>query len=725
MGINRASMARKSSRPPVARKRQAAQPKRRSGDPGTEPKEALEQQAAVSGILRAMSRAQTDVVPVLETIAEHAMRLCRARDARIWLLEGDRIRYVTGCGDIPPASEGHTVPVNRGSGMGRAIVDGKPVHIKDAAKVSRDEFPIVREMQRLHGQRTTLSVPLVRENRALGAIILRKMVVEPFTKRQIALVQTFADQAVIVIENVRLFNETKAALEQQTATGEILKVISSSPTDIQPVFDAIAENATRLCDASDVVIRRVEGDVARVVAHFGPVPMLRPEIRISRGSIAGRSILERRTLYIDDILEPQVLEDYPDGASRVQQGVFHRTVLAVPLLRGKSAIGTIVIRRPDVRPFSDKEIKLLESFAAQAVIAIENVRLFNETKEALEQQTVISEILSVMSSSPTDTQPVFDAIVKSGARLFPGMTVGLRLVKGDYIETVASTVPTGGTFPVPLHDESLPSPRAIMRREVVQIPDILTAEEWVNPRIPRERAQKRGWRAIVMAPMLRGDRAVGLISVWRPTPGPFTDKQIALLKTFADQAVIAIENVRLFNETKEALEQQTATAEILRVISSSPTDIQPVFDAIVRNAVRLCGGEHSVAARFDGEQLHALAFHGFSPGAMHVAARMFPMRPGMQNLTGRAVLQRDVVVIPDMLADPDYSHEFAMAGGWRSGFAVPMVRDGEIIGVIAVSRTTLGAFSEHQIELLKIFADQAVIAIENVRLFHEIKEALQ
>ena len=237
-----------------------------------------------------------------------------------------------------------------------------------------------------------------------------------------------------------------------------------------------------------------------------------------------------------------------------------------------------------------------------------------------------------------------------------------------------------------------------------------------------------GFRSVLAVPLIREERPIGAITVGRPEPGPFSDKHVALLRTFADQAVIAIENVRLFKELESrnsdltiALDHQTATSEILRVISSSQTDVQPVFDTIVRNAVRLCGADHGLAARFDGELLHPLAHYGFSAEALEMTVRKFPMRPSRENLLGRAALTRAVENLPDMLADPDYSREFAIAGGWRSGLSVPMLRDGQIVGAIAVSRTEVGAFPDHLVKLLETFADQAVIAIENVRLFTELQ----
>jgi len=378
--------------------------------------------------------------------------------------------------------------------------------------------------------------------------------------------------------------ELRESLEQQTATGEILRVISSSPTDTQPVFDAIAESAARLCDASDVIIRRVDGDAFRLVAHVGSIPVTpSPSLGVSSKTFMGHTVRARRTTHIHDILEPHVREEYPESLFLQREEPGYRTVLCAPLLREDTSIGIIVIRRQEVRPFSDKQIKLLETFAAQAVIAIENVRLFNETKEALEQQTVISEILRVISSSPTDTQPVFDAIVKSGIHLFGGMNVTLRLVQGDQSELVASASSShriDGERPIALDDASVPGSRAVRHREVVQVPDAF-AQEWAGTLL-RQRAEQRGFRAVLAAPMLRENNAIGAINVLRAAPGPFTEKEIALLKTFADQAVIAIENVRLFNEIQDKSRQlEVANKHKSEFLANMSHELRTPLNAII------------------------------------------------------------------------------------------------------------------------------------------------
>jgi len=350
--------------------------------------------------------------------------------------------------------------------------------------------------------------------------------------------------------------------------------------------------------------------------------------------------------------------------------------------------------------------------------------------EVQEQQRATADILRVISRSPTDAQPVFETIAAAALKLCAASSVIVATFDGELIRigALVDLNPAGvdavrHIFPRPPSRDN-GATRAVLTRAVVVIPDVLKDADFATP----DASLASGFRSVLAVPLLRDGTAIGAISVGRAEPGPFSDRQIALLQTFADQAVIAIENVRLFQALERrngdlltALDRQTATGEILRVISSSQTDLQPVFDAIVESAVRLCDAEHSIAARFDGELLHPLAFHGFSAEARAIVARTFPMRPTMQNMLGRATVQRRVDHLPDMLADPAYSKEFAEAGGWRSGLAVPMWQDGRLIGAIAVSRTRSGAFSDQQVELLKTFAEQAVIAIKNVHLFTELE----
>ena len=389
-------------------------------------------------------------------------------------------------------------------------------------------------------------------------------------------------------------------------------------------------------------------------------------------------------------------------------------------------------------PFPDKQIELLKTFADQAVIAIENARLFKELgarngelTEALEQQTATSEILRVISRSPTDVQPVFDTIVAAAMKLCDAVSGNVFTFDGTLIHAgaVVNVNPDAGEamrrlWPRP-PSRDMAAARAVLTCSVVVIPDVLEDSDFAATAI----AVAGGFRSILAVPLLRDGRPIGAIAVGRPQPGPFPDKQITLLQTFADQAVIAIENVRLFKELElrnrdltEALEQQTATSEILRVISSSPTDVQPVFDIIGESAEKLCAAEISIVSRVDGELIQLVALHGVSAEGMAVIRRRFPMRMDARTVTARCVLDRSVVHIDDVLAEPDYeTKDAALAAGFRGSLGVPMVREGQVIGAIFVARREPGLFTDSQVELLKTFADQAVIAIENVRLFKELE----
>ena len=394
------------------------------------------------------------------------------------------------------------------------------------------------------------------------------------------------------------------ALEQQTATSEILRVIASSPTDLQPVLDATAESAARLCTAYDATIVRLDGDVLRLVGHHGPIPApLGLVIPAIRGTVAGRTVLDRQTVHVAD-LQAEV-EEFPEGSALAREHGY-RTILSAPLLREGVPIGSILVRRTEVQPFTDKQVALLQTFADQAVIAIENVRLFNETKEALEQQTATAEILRAMSSSPTDIQPVFDAILAHATRLCEAQLGFLHRHDGGVLRPLAHRGATPA-FVEFVRQSRRPGPgtgtgRVIRERRPIHIVDV-TAEPAYREGDPLRAAsvELEGVRTSLFVPMLKDDALVGVIVIFRREVRPFTDRQIQLVTTFADQAVIAIENVRLFKELQtrnreltESLEQQTATSEILRVIASSPTDLQPVLDAVAENAARVCGADDAV-----------------------------------------------------------------------------------------------------------------------------------
>jgi GAF domain-containing protein len=709
----------------------------------SETKEALEQQTATSEILRVISQSPTDVQPVLDAMAESAARLCEAFDSAIFRRDVDRLVLVAHHGPILVGRVGEfSLPLVRGTAAGRTVVDGLTVHVADM-QIETEAFPESSENARRMGFRTILSVPLLREGIAIGTMQLRRTDARFFTDRQVALLQTFADQAVIAIENVRLFNETKEALERQTATSEILRVISQSPTDVQPVFDAIAETAARLCESFDCIIWRQSGNRLVDVAHHGPIPIEPGGLPLTRESVPGRAALEGKTFHLMD-LQAQANE-FPVG-SDVARRLGFRTTLNVPLMRDAAAIGVITVRRTEVKPFSERQVALLNTFADQAVIAIENVRLFTELQTsnrelttALDTQTATSDILRVISLSQTDVQPVFDAIVTSAVKLLRGFVAAMSRIAGDRLELAAFTnsdsageAAVRSAFPQ-LLDSGWPHSRVVRDRVVLNVTDARS-----DPQLPeaiRNVAVVRGYQSLVVLPILRHDDTVGAISVTRREPGGFTHDEITLLKTFADQAVIAIENVRLFTELQEknralteahaqvteSLEQQTAMSDILKAIASSSTDLAPVFDAICRSAIRLCGAYGGLITSFDGTLVHLAAVSSPNPDANERVRREYPRRPDAAAARDRAILERAVVHIPDTDADSEYTRQVAREFGYRRLLYVPMLRDGQPIGSIGVSGGEPGPYTEQQIELLKTFADQAVIAIENVRLFTELE----
>jgi two-component system, NtrC family, sensor kinase len=533
--------------------------------------------------------------------------------------------------------------------------------------------------------------------------------------------------------------ELAEALEQQAATAEILRVISRSPADLQPVFDTILASALRLCDANwAFVVRHQDGWLA-LAARTACTPefadYLARGFPVDRETTVGRAALERKPVQVLDFMSEPGMRVTPAHRSESV-----RTVLAVPLMHDDRLLGVIALRRREVRAFSDRQVALLQTFADQAVIAIENVRLFNELEarnreltDALEQQTATSEILRVISQSPTDVQPVFDTIVAAALKLCAATSSNLVTFDGELIHVAAlATVSPEGADAARRHFSSYPrrpsrdtaNTRAILTRSVVAIPDVLKDDDYAG----NATASAAGYRSILSVPLMRDASPIGAITVARPEPGAFPEQQLTLLQTFADQAVIAIENVRLFKELEarnreltEALEQQTATSEILRVLSRSPTDAQPVFDAIAAAALKLCDANSANVFTFDGALLHLAAMAGGSLEGMEAIKPIYPRPADRGTAASRAVLTRGVVAIHDTSVDPDYALKAGERWGFGSALGVPLMRDGKPIGAIAVGRRDAGPFPEKQIALLQTFADQAVIAIENVRLFKELE----
>jgi GAF domain-containing protein len=676
--------------------------------------EALEQQTATSEILRVIASSPTDPQPVFQTILDNAVRLCEAQNGAVFRFDGEAFRGVV-WKNFSPALQDYvrdtSIRPGRESALRRVGLEKRPVHIPD---MFADPECIVPEPYREEGMRTALAVPLLKENTLIGAITIHRREVRPFTETHIKLVSTFADQAVIAIENVRLFRELTEALEQQTATSEILGVIASSPTAIQPVLDTVAENAARVCGADDAIIRLLEGNVLRLAAHHGSISSVPPERPLDRGSISSRAVVDRQIIHIEDAAS--VTAEFPlSDADRVRAGV--RTALAVPLMRESQPIGVIFIRRVEVQPFTEKQIALLKTFADQAVIAIENVRLFQELTESLERQTATSEILGVIASSPTDLQPVLKTIAENAARVCGADDAIIRLLEGNVLRLAAHHGSISSVPPERPLDRGSISSRAVVDRQIIHIEDAAS----VTAEFPLSDADRvrAGVRTALAVPLMRESQPIGVIFIRRVEVQPFTEKQIALLKTFADQAVIAIENVRLFKELgernaelREALEHQTATAEVLGIISRSPTDVQPVLDAIVESAARVCGIDDVVLRLHEGDAMVSRAHFGPIP-IVHVEI-------SIDEPQHRWIREHGTLHVPDTRAQNDFPM-LGSVGGRHTHLSVPLRQQGEIIGVLTARRTDVRPFTPAQIKLLETFADQAVIAIENVRLFQELE----
>jgi GAF domain-containing protein len=701
-----------------------------ASDPRKELKEAQAQQSAMAEILKIIASSQTDVDKVLNAIVESACKLCDAYDAGVVLRMGDDLHFSAHHGPIPTGTQAR--PLNRQWATGRSVVDKVPVQVSDFWAREAAEFPEGQRQSREQGHRCTLSVPLLSEGEALGALVLRRLEPVAFNNKQIALLQSFADQAVIAIENARLFNEVQAstrelseALTYQTGSANILRVIASSPTDVGPVLQAIAHSACELCSAYDALLRLRNGDSLDCSAHQGPIPVSQISMPINRLWTAGLAVIERRPVQVCDLLGPEG-DAFPETQDRGRR-FGHRTILNVPLLREGESIGVITLRRIEVNPFSDKQIALLQTFADQAVIAIENTRLFNETKEALERQTATADILKVIASSPSDVQPVFDVIVERAVRLCGGRMGRVYRYDGSVIQMVAGhglSAPGLGkvqqVFPRPATNDTIAGQVMLSHRPYFVVD--IQHDDSVPP-LSRQMIEALGTRSQVTVPMLHTGEVIGAITIGWAEPGAFGDQQVSLLQTFADQAVIAIENARLFNETREALARQIATADVLKVIASSPSNLQPVFDAIAERSTALVGGHSTIVIRYVDGMVEPVAFTPVNPEADAMLRALFPAPPASVDPQTKNVLRGEIAQILDAESElrGNVMQDAARARGWRSRVLVPLKDDTGVIGWISVTRKEPGGFAEKDVELLRTFADQAVIAIKNVELFEEVQ----
>ena len=696
--------------------------------------EARQQQAASSRVLHIIGGSPGALTPVFQAILKNAVEVCGARFGGLFKMEGNLLHLVADY-NLSATQRRllqalYPMMPNLGHVSGRAILTRSTVQIPDT---NADED--YKGDAKKTGFRSLLATPLLKSDRAIGSIVIYKAEPGMFPARQLNLLQNFAAQAVIAIENARLFDETREALERQTATADVLKVISRSTFDLPPVLDTLISSACRLCEADLGAVRYQDGPTYRVAADYGSTPgwrdhLARQPSEPGRGSIFGRTVVDRRTIHIPDVLADP---EYTRLATQKVMG--YRAALGVPLIREGRVIGVLNLFRFAPGPFTEKQIELVETFADQAVIAIENVRLFNATKEALERQTATADILKVIASSPSDVQPVFEAMVASANRLIGGYaTAVIRFIDGyGHLAAFTPINPDAdeklkAAFPQRI--ANVPMLRPAQAGEVLQIVDTEKSHERL-----RDIARARGFRSVLYVPLKSKETSIGVIATNRRIPGPFSAHDVQLLQTFADQAVIAIENVRLFEEVQaktrdltESLEQQTATADVLKVISASVGELEPVFKAMLVNAVTICDARFGSLYLYDGDLFTAVAFHNAPP---EFAEARFgkALHPPPDSALGLVLATNQLAQVEDITTTKSYRERrdpFLVSSvnlaGFRTVLSVPLLKNDKLIGAININRQEVRPFTDKQIALMQNFAAQAVIAIENARLFSALRQ---
>jgi GAF domain-containing protein/HAMP domain-containing protein len=707
--------------------------------------ESLERQTATSKILEVIASSPADASPVFAAIATSANAVVHGYSTTVLRIIEDRVHLMAWTPTTPeadaalrasfPAALAEFSPYLQ-------LRDGRVYQVEDT---EADDDPRIHDIARARGFRSMIFAPLVQKGRTIGVIGVTRKTAGSFTPADVALLRAFADQAVIAIENARLFEELRArtrdveeSLAQQTATADVLKAISRSAFDLETVLETLVSTAVRLCDAtSGGQIFRRHGDVYRYAASRMEVsPVYREheqaaEIRAGRGTLIGRVALEKQAVKIDDAWSDPEYDE--KEAARVGNV---RAMLGVPLMRDGEPIGAFALARPAPVPFTKRQVELVTTFADQAVIAIENVRLFDEVQartrdleDSLERQKATSKILEIIASSPSDAEPVFRAIAASANTVSGGHSAAVFRFLEDTVHLVAftSTTPEADSalqkqFPTALKDF----------RSFVLIKDgssgcIEDTEADSTPSQIRNLGRSRGYRSIQITPLMNRGAPIGAISVTRREPGSFAPNDVQQLRAFADQAVIAIENARLFEEVQEALRRQTATSNILGVIAASPTNLDLVLGRLAQAICELCLAGDATVLLLQGDKLHRAGHFGPIEPA-DVAGR--PINRDW--VAGRAIVDGQPVHVPDLEAAVD---EFPAAAGksgfardpasgrmrWRAIIAMPLRREAQSIGVVVLRRVEPIAFSEAQVALLRTFCDQALIAIQNARLFAEVQ----
>jgi GAF domain-containing protein len=687
---------------------------------------ALQREAAIAEILSVINDPDANLTRVFDVLVEKATQLCSASYGHIWLYDGERARAVAAFaqkqfGDWLRDRESAPSEVTP---LGQVLVQHRLVHVVDAtAHEGYQKHAGFRELVDRGSIRTLLHVPLRKGGKLLGVITVYRQECRPFSDRQITLLESFAAQAVIAMENARLLTEQREALEQQTATAQVLQVINASPGDLAPVFDAMLDKAMTLCGAAFGFLTSYDGQRFTPVAMRGVPPSLARYFtqgmdQPSPGEAHFRILQGEDVIHnLDQKEEEAYRSGLPLRRAVVDLGGA-RSALVVALRKDGAVLGALTIYRKEVRPFSEKQIALMRNFAAQAVIAMENARLLEETQEALERQTATTEVLETINSSPGDLQPVFEAILEKAMMLCDAAFGTFATFDGHRLDTVATRgVPEAFAryrlSNPPAYGPGTGPARLIAGEDYVHDIDAADSEAY-RQGDPSRRAivELGGARTILNVALRKDDVLVGTISIYRREVRPFSDNQIALLKGFATQAVIAMENARLLRELRErtddlteSLEYQTATSELLEVISRSTSDVQPVLDTMLASAGRLCETSSGGVAIRQGDVFRYVASMGVSP-ELDGMIRSHVYRIDRSSAIGRVALSRSIAHIADAQADPTYSTPSTDAGGIRTLMGVPLLRESEVVGVIVLVRDRVDPFSERQIALIKTFADQ-------------------